>query len=94
MSTITVSVTILCAAALYTFRVAMITLGSILYIYLLPGVLASYRGYSKASTIYWICALCGWMLLPWLGCLIFSICLKKHTGIEAVLGIADNPTPG
>jgi hypothetical protein len=85
MRTIKVWIAILGVVALYVFRIGIIILGSMLYIYLLPGVIASHRHYPRASTVYWICALFGWTLLVWLGCLLFSLSLTKHANPEVAL---------
>lgn len=85
MRTLKLGIAILSVVALYIFRIGIIILGSMVYVYLLPGVMASHRTYHRAPTIYWICALFGWTVLVWLGCLLFSMSLPKHASAEVGL---------
>lgn len=85
MRTLNLGIAILGVVVLYIFRIAIITIGSMVYVYLLPGVVASHRSYQRAPSIYWICALLGWTVLVWLGCLVFSMSLPKLADAEVEL---------
>lgn len=85
MRPLKIGIALLGVFALYIFRVGIVTLGSLVYVYFLPGVIASHRGYSRAPAIYWICALLGWTILAWVGCMLFAMCLTKPATTEVGL---------
>lgn len=60
---------VLCAIMVTLFRVILCALGSVIYLYLLPGIIAAKRGHPRARDLYLICAFGGWLVLPWAGAL-------------------------
>lgn len=60
---------VLAAIIVTLFRIILCAAGSVIYVYLLPGIIAAKRGHPRARDIYLICAFGGWLLLPWVGAL-------------------------
>lgn len=70
---------------LYVFRVALLALGCVIYVYLLPGVIASHRNYAKADRIYWACGLTGWLIAPWFASLFYVLLHTKPNSPDHLL---------
>lgn len=70
-----ISVFLLAALGMLLFHIVAIALGSAIYIYLLPGVLALKRNYSGADRIFIACALTGWTVIGWIITLGFALTL-------------------
>lgn len=64
-------IVLLAATILFTFRLILVTIGSIIYVYLLPGVLAEKKNYPGYPRVYLWCALTGWLILPWIAALVW-----------------------
>jgi hypothetical protein len=60
---------LLAATVIFSFRLVLFGLGSILYIYLLPWVVAQQREHPRRKEILMVSAFTGWLILPWLGAL-------------------------
>lgn len=60
---------VLAMAILTLLRLILCVLGSLVYLYLLPGTIADKRGHPRMRDIYLVCAFGGWLVLPWLGAL-------------------------
>lgn len=85
MKVLRIAMVLVFVAALYVFRLALLALGCIVYVYLLPAVIASNRDYPRAGRIYWVCGLTGWLLIPWLACLLFVLLHTKPQSAEHML---------
>lgn len=70
-----ISVFLLGALGMLLFHILAIALGSALYIYLLPGVIALKRNYRGADQIFIASALTGWTVVGWLITLGFALTL-------------------
>jgi hypothetical protein len=69
---------VLIAAIVTLFRMLLFVLGSLLYVYLLPGIIAGKRNHPHTRDIYLVCALGGWLVLPWLGALWAAVRRGNH----------------
>lgn len=85
MKILRVPIALISVILIYIFRTALLALGSVVYLYLLPGVLASYRGYPRTRSVYWICGLSGWTVVPWLACLILVLYSSKASDADSSL---------
>ena len=54
------------------YRIVLLTIGSVLYVYLLPGLIAKARRHVHAERIFLACALFGWLIFPWLSALVYA----------------------
>lgn len=61
----------LIAAIVTAFRLVLVALGSALYVYLLPAVIAGKRNHPKVRELYWICGMSAWLVIPWIAALIY-----------------------
>ena len=57
------------------FHIVALAIGSALYIYLLPGVIALKRNYSGADRLFIAAALTGWTVIGWVITLAFALTL-------------------
>ena len=69
---------VLVMAIVTAFRLVLVALGSALYVYLLPAVIAGKRNHPKVAELYWICGLAGWLVVPWIAALIY-VCKPSDT---------------
>jgi hypothetical protein len=53
-------------------RLVLVAAGSVLYIYLLPGVVAQRRQHLRHRQIYIVTALTGWLIIPWTLALLYA----------------------
>lgn len=60
-----VAAIVLGAVLVTAFRFVLVVAGSVLYIYLLPGVVAQRRRHLRYQQIYFVTALTGWLVVPW-----------------------------
>jgi lysylphosphatidylglycerol synthetase-like protein (DUF2156 family) len=73
MRNILVIAAIVLGAILVTaFRLVLLMLGSVLYIYLLPGIVAQRRHHLRQQQIYIVTALAGWLVVPWVLALLYA----------------------
>ena len=73
MRKIAVILTILAATvAICAYRMVLLTIGSLLYVYLMPGLIAKSRQRVHANRILSVCALFGWLIFPWLYALVYA----------------------
>jgi len=56
-------------------RMVLLAIGAIVYVYLLPGVIAMSRRYAHADRVMIVCALAGWTGLVWVAALGFALAL-------------------
>lgn len=61
-------------------RMFMFAVGAVVYVYLLPGVIAMKRRYVHADRIMIACVLGGWTGLVWLAALGFALALPDASG--------------
>jgi hypothetical protein len=73
MLALRIAIFILAVAVVYLFRVCLLALGCVVYAYLLPGVLAQKKNCPKYQRIYWVCGLSGWLIIPWIGALLWVL---------------------
>jgi hypothetical protein len=64
--------TVLVATVVFAFRLVQLLLGSMLYVYLLPGVIAQKRQHPRTQAIYLVSGLAGWLILPWLAAFAYA----------------------
>lgn len=77
MKLLRVPIALVSVVLIYIFRLALLAVGSVVYLYLLPGVLASHREHPKTRRIYWVCAVSAWLIVPWLICLFLVLYSPK-----------------
>lgn len=82
-----IGIVVLAACALCLLRIALVLLGTLVYLLLLPGVIAMKRGYPRADRVFLWCALLGWTGAAWVAALVFV--LTRRAG--AVRGYALPP---
>lgn len=70
--TLSITAVVLIAIVVTAFRLVLLAIGSALYLYLLPGIIATKREHPRANQIYLVCALTGWLIVPWLTTLGFA----------------------
>lgn len=70
-----ISAFLLIALSMLLFHIVAIALGSAIYIYLLPGVIALKRNYRSADQIFIASALTGWTVIGWVVTLAFALTL-------------------
>lgn len=68
-----IGIVVLGAAVLCLLRLALVLLGSLLYLLLLPGVMAMKRGYAHTDRVFLCCALLGWTAIAWIAALAFVL---------------------
>ncbi|WP_429202547.1 superinfection immunity protein [Massilia sp. UYP11] len=68
-----IGIVLLAAAAWCLFRIALVLLGILLYLLLLPGVIAMKRGYPHTDRVFLWCALLGWTGAAWIVALVFVL---------------------
>jgi hypothetical protein len=72
MRKIAVILTILAATVVICgYRIVLLTIGSIVYVYLMPGLIAKSKQQVHGNWILIVCALFGWLIFPWLGALVY-----------------------
>ena len=74
-----IGIVLLAAAALCLLRIAMVLVGIVVYVLLLPGVIAMKRDYPHADRIFLWCALLGWTGAGWIAALAFVLTRRTHT---------------
>jgi lysylphosphatidylglycerol synthetase-like protein (DUF2156 family) len=67
-----VAAIVLGATLVTAFRLVLLMVGSALYIYLLPGVVAQRRHHLRQQQIYMVTALAGWLVIPWVLALVYA----------------------
>jgi hypothetical protein len=72
MAALRITIILIVVAVIYLWRVTLLALGCVVYIYLLPGVLAEKKNYPRYQQIYLLCALGGWLLVPWVVALVWA----------------------
>lgn len=77
-------VALLAGGLLLLFHIAMITLGCLVYVYLLPGVIAMKRCYDNADRVFIACAIAGWTVVGWLAALAFALALPDASDDKAL----------
>jgi hypothetical protein len=78
---IRVAVLIFAVIGMVLFRLILLALGSAAYVYLFPWIVAQKRGHPRQREILLVCALAGWLVIPWMGALWFA---RRTTGIAAI----------
>ena len=68
-----IGMVLLAACALCLLRVALVLLGTLVYVLLLPGVIAMKRGYPHVDRVFLWCALLGWTGAAWVAALVFVL---------------------
>lgn len=77
-------VVIAVATLICLLRMVAFALGSVLYLYLLPGVIALKRNYAHANRLFLVCAVAGWTVVVWVAALGFALSLPN---------VAEDPLP-
>lgn len=73
-----VAAIVLGAAVVFACRLVLLAVGSLLYVYLLPGVVAQKRQHPRRREIYIVSALAGWLVLPWIAALAYAARGEMH----------------
>jgi hypothetical protein len=73
MVAVRMTVLVSVVAVICLFRLCLLALGSAMYVYLLPGVLAQRRNAPNYERIYIFCAFSGWLFIPWVGALLLVL---------------------
>lgn len=68
-----IGIVLLAAVALCLLRAALMLVGILVYLLLLPGVIAMKRGYPHADRVFLCCALLGWTGAVWIAALAFAL---------------------
>ena len=74
------------AAVVFACRFVLLAVASVLYVYLLPGVVAQKRSHPRERDIFVATALTGWLIVPWVAALWYAA-----KGSHATLPYADLP---
>ncbi|HBZ06421.1 MULTISPECIES: superinfection immunity protein [Massilia] len=72
-----VALIVLAAIVLYAGRIVLLAIGSALYVYLWPGLIAQKKGRPDAREYFLACALGGWLVIPWLIALGYALAAPK-----------------
>lgn len=56
---------VIAAAVVFAFRLILLALGSVIYLYFLPALVARDRCHPHRQSIQIVCGLSGWLILPW-----------------------------
>lgn len=64
-----ISAIVLAAAAVFAWRLLLFALGSVVYIYLLPWIVAKKHDNPRQREILLVSALGAWLIVPWFGAL-------------------------
>jgi hypothetical protein len=73
MRSIFVIAAVVVGAALVTVaRTLLLAIGSVLYVYLLPGIVAQRRQHLRQRQVYVFTALTGWLVIPWMLALLYA----------------------
>ncbi|MDY0973672.1 superinfection immunity protein [Massilia sp. CFBP9012] len=73
-----IGIVLLAASALCLVRIALVLLGSTVYLLLLPGVIAMKRDYPHADRVFLWCALLGWTGAAWVAALVFVLTRRTN----------------
>lgn len=68
-----VGIVLLAAGGLCLLRIGLVLLGTLVYLLLLPGVIAMKRDYPHADRVFLWCALLGWTGAVWIAALAFVL---------------------
>ena len=68
-----VGIVLLAASVLCLLRIGLVLLGIVVYLVLLPGVIAMKRDYAHADRVFLWCALLGWTGAAWIAALVFVL---------------------
>ena len=60
-----IAAVVIVAAAVFAFRLILLALGSVIYLYFLPGLVARDRCHPRRQIIQIVCGAWGWLILPW-----------------------------
>jgi hypothetical protein len=71
-------VVLLAAGGLCLLRIALVLLGTLVYLLLLPGVIAMKRDYPHAGRVFLWCALLGWTGAVWIAALVFVLTRRTN----------------
>ena len=61
------------ALVVFAFRLVLLALGSVVYLYLLPGIVARNRHHPRQGDLFKLSAFGGWLVLPWLVALVAAL---------------------
>lgn len=77
------------ATAVFAFRLVLLALGSVLYLYLLPGITARNRRHPRQREIHRIGLFGGWLVLPWIVALWMATrgAAVDHLYVDSVLAV-------
>jgi cell shape-determining protein MreD len=85
---------VLAASVVLAFRMVLLAIGSALYVYLLPGVVAQKRHHPRCREIFIVTALSAWLVLPWLLALLYAVKADPagadYDDLPLVAGFADD----
>lgn len=74
-----ISAILLAAAVVFSLRLVLFALGSVLYVYLLPWVLARKHDHPRQRAILYVSVLGAWLVVPWIGALWIARRPQLHT---------------
>jgi hypothetical protein len=77
-----IAAVVLAGIVIFAFRLVLLALGSLLYVYLLPWVVAQKRGHPREREILLACVFTAWLVLPWA----IALWIARKGGTESVLG--------
>lgn len=73
-----IGIVLLAAGVLCLLRIALVLLGILVYLLLLPGVIAMKRDYPHADRVFLWCALLGWTGAAWIAALVFVLTRRSN----------------
>lgn len=60
---------VLAAIVIFSLRLVMLAVGSAIYVYLFPWVVADKRDHPRRNEILFVCAVSAWLVIPWIAAL-------------------------
>jgi len=57
---------VLATIVIFSFRLVLLAIGSAIYVYLFPWVLADKRDHPRRNEILFVCAVSAWLVIPWI----------------------------
>jgi len=73
-----IGIVVLGASALCLLRVALVLVGTLVYLLLLPGVVAMKRDHPRTDRVFLWCALLGWTGVAWIAALVFVLARRPN----------------
>lgn len=80
-----ISAICLATTVIFSFRLVLLALGSILYVYLFPWVVAQKYDHPRQNEILVVSALSAWLVLPWIAALWVA---RSNNGMQAPVDVS------